>query len=131
MLHRPITVFIWWKRSQCKPATWLPWRSCARLASRHWKNRIRAERNKYALQVKASQDIEILLNKLNNSPKDEALPLRLKLREQIRSLVAQINVWLDIRKIVIRYNTVDFEQKTVVVFKSKRAMVFLEDKVPG
>ncbi|MCI0663267.1 MAG: recombinase family protein, partial [Acidobacteria bacterium] len=91
---------------------------------------IRAERNKYALQVKASQDIETLLTRLNNAPKEEAIPLRLKLREQLRSLIVQIDVRLDMRKIVIRYNTVDFERKTVVVFKSKKSMVFLEDKVP-
>lgn len=92
---------------------------------------IRAERNKYALQVKASQDIEALLNRLDHAPRDEALRLRLKLREQIRSLIARIDVWLEIRKPVIRYNTVDFEQRTVVVFKSKKAMVFMEDQVPG
>jgi DNA invertase Pin-like site-specific DNA recombinase len=76
---------------------------------------IRAERNKYALQIKASQDIEALLNRPDGAPRDEVLRLRLKLREQIRSLIACIDVWLEIRKPVIRYNAVDFEQKTVVV----------------
>ena len=92
---------------------------------------LRVERNKYALQVKASQDIEALLKRLADVPKEEAVQLRLKLRDQLRSLIAQTKVWLEIHKIVIRYNTVDFEKKTVVVFKSKRAMVFLEDEVPG
>jgi hypothetical protein len=47
---------------------------------------IRAERNKYALQVKASQDIEALLKRLDHAPREEALQLRLKLRDQLRTV---------------------------------------------
>ena len=53
---------------------------------------IRREKAKFALQARAGEDVEVLLKRLANAPKDARLQLRLKLRAHIRSLISQITV---------------------------------------
>ncbi|MCI0555667.1 MAG: recombinase family protein, partial [Anaerolineae bacterium] len=64
---------------------------------------IRVERAKYILQTRAGEDIEQLLHRLATAPQDEVFQLRLRLRDQIRSLIAQIDVDLIDREIFIFY----------------------------
>ncbi|MCI0556894.1 MAG: recombinase family protein, partial [Nitrososphaera sp.] len=72
-------------------------------AKQELEEQIRVERANYILQTRAGEDIEQLLCRLATAPQDEVFQLRLRLRDQIRSLIAQIDVDLIEREIFIFY----------------------------